>query len=201
MGLGSTGLDAQPHAWAISCQIEPQEMGMTATAQCDCGQGDETFLHQQLHCHLPHRRNMKQSAHNNVAKVIENQVQHINPETRHAQWDRKVLTFLTHSANANTPKVSNHSTRSPKRKLDELLKPFDDTTSSQRPDGLIEDTQLKHIYIIEVARTGDSPDSLLRAHVTKMCTYNSLFHALRRAFPQYVVKQQNYVTGIQGSMN
>jgi len=87
---------------------------------------------------------MKQTAHNNVAKVIENQVQHINAETRHAQWDRKVLTFLTHSANANTLKVSNHSTRSPKRKLDELLKPFDDITSSQRPDGLIEDAKLKH---------------------------------------------------------
>ena len=176
-----------------------KKWGLTATAQCDCGQGDETFLHQQLHCHLTHRRNMKQTAHNNVAKVIENQVQHINPETRHAQWDRKVLTFLTHSANANTLKVSNHSTRSPKRKLDELLKPFDDTTSSQRPDGLIEDTKLKHIYIIEVARTDDFPDSLLRAHVKKMCTYNSLLHALRRAFPQYVVKQQNYVIEIQGS--
>ena len=34
-----------------------------------------------------------------------------------------------------------------------------------------------------------------------MCTYNSLLHALRRAFPQYVVKQQNYVIGIQGSIN
>ena len=30
MGLGSTGLDAQPHAGAISCQIEPQEMGTDA---------------------------------------------------------------------------------------------------------------------------------------------------------------------------
>jgi len=136
-----------------------------------------------------------------VAKVIENQVQHINTETRHAQWDRKVLTFLTHSANANTLKVSNHSTRSQKRKLDELLKPFDDITSSKRPDGLIEDTELKHIYIIEVARTHDSPDSLLRALVKKMCTYNSLLHALRRAFLQYVVKQQNYVIGIQESIN
>ena len=65
--------------------------------------------------------------------------------TRHAQWDRKVLTFLTHSANVNTLKVSNHSTRSPKRKLDELLKPFDNITSSQRPDGLIEDAKLTHI--------------------------------------------------------
>ena len=118
-----------------------------------------------------------------------------------AQWDRKVLTFLTHSANANTPKISNHSTWSPKRKLDEFLILFDDITSSQRPDGLIENTKLKHIYIIEVARTDDSPDSLLRAHVKKMCTYNSLLHAFRRAFPQYVVKQQNYVIGIQGSIN
>jgi len=152
---------------------------------------------------------MKQTAHNNVAKVIENQVQHINAKTRHAQWDRKVLTFSTHSANANTLKVSNHSTRSPKRKLNKPLKPFDDITSSQRPDGLIENTKLKHIYIIEVARTvcgtDDSQDSLLWAQVKKICTYNSesLLHALalRRAFPQYVVKQQNYVIGIKGSIN
>jgi len=128
-----------------------KKWGLTATVQCKCGHGDETFLHQQLHCHLTYRRNMKQTAHKNVAKVIENLVPHINAETRHAQWDRKVLTFLTHSANVNTLKVSNHSTRCPKRKLDELFKPFDDITSSQRPDGLIEDTRLKHIYIIEVA--------------------------------------------------
>jgi len=34
-----------------------------------------------------HRRNMKQTARNNMEKVIENQVKHINPETPHAQWD------------------------------------------------------------------------------------------------------------------
>jgi len=162
------------HAWMLSLtpgqspvKSNLKKWGLTATAQCEYGHGDETFLHQQLHCHLTHRQNMKQTVRNNVANVIENQVQHINPETRHAQWDRKVLTFLTHSANANPLKVSNHSTRSPKQKLDELLKTFDDITSSQRPDGLIEDTKLKHIYKIEVARTDDSPDSLLRAHVKK----------------------------------
>jgi len=80
-------------------------------------------------------------------------------------------------------------------------KPFDDITSSERQDGLIEDTKLKHIFIIEIARTDDSPDSLLRAHVKNTCTYSSLLHALRRAFPQYVVKQQNYVIGEQGSIN
>ena len=99
-----------------------KKWGLTATAQCDCGHGDETFLHQQLHYQLTHRRNMKQTAHNSVAKVIENMVKHTNPETRHAQWDHKVLTFLTHSATAHILKSSNHSTRSPQRKLNELLK-------------------------------------------------------------------------------
>ena len=112
-----------------------------------------------------------------------------------------MLPFLTRSANANNLKASNHSTRSPKLKIDELLKPFDDTTSSQRLDGLIEDTKLKHKYMIEVVRTDDSPDSILQAHVQKMCTYNQFLHALRMAFPQYVVKQQNYVIGAQGSIN
>ena len=124
-----------------------------------------------------------------MAKAIENQVKHIYPETQQAQWDRKVLTFLTHFANANSLKVRNHSTRFPKHKLDELLELFDNTTLSQRPDGLIEDTQLKHIFLIEFASTDESPDSLLRAHVKKMCKYNPLLHALRMAFLQYVVKQ------------
>ena len=142
-----------------------KKLGLTATAKGDCGHGDETSLHQQLHFQLTHHRDMKQTAHNNVAKIIENQV---NPETRHALWDRKFFIFLTHSANANNLKVSNHSTQSPKQKLDGLLETFDDTTLSQRPDGLIEDTKLKHIFMIEVARTHDYPDSLLRAHVKKM---------------------------------
>jgi len=124
-------------AWMLSLTpgqspviLNLKKWGLAATAQCDCGHGDETFLHQQLHCHLTHRQNMKQNAHNNVAKVIENQVKHINPETRHAQWDRKALTFLTHSAHANNLKSSNHSTRPPKRKLNVLVKLFDDITSS-----------------------------------------------------------------------
>jgi len=120
--------------------------------------------------------------------------------------DRKVHTFLTHPANANKFKVSNHSTQFPKRKLDEPLEPFDDITSSQRPDGLIEnglieDITLKHIHILDLALTDDSPNSFLQAHVKNTFTHNSLLHALRMAFPQYVVKQQNYVIGAQGSIN
>jgi len=49
--------------------------------------------------------------------------------------------------------------------------------------------------MIEVAHTDDSLDTLLRAHVDEMCKYTPLRMA------QYVVKQQNYVIGIQGSIN
>jgi len=50
--------------------------------------------------------------------------------------------------------------------------------------------------MIEVTHTDDSPDSLFRAHITKMLKDNPLLSALRMALPQYVVKQQNYVIGI-----
>jgi len=60
------------------------------------------------------------------------------------------------------------------------LIPFDKTTSSQQPDGLIEGNTLKHISMIEVARTDDFPDSLMRAHEKKMCKYDSLLHTLIR---------------------
>jgi len=131
MGLGSTRLDAQPHAGAISCQIEPQEMG--TDGHCTVRLRTWGRIISPPATSLPpyssskHETNCAQQR----AKVIENQVQRIYAETRHAEWDRKVLTFLTHSANANTLKVSNHSSRSPKRKFDELLKPFDDITSSK----------------------------------------------------------------------
>jgi len=52
---------------------------------------------------------------------------------------------------------------------------------SQQADGLIEYTKLKHLYIIEVALMDDSLDSLLGAHVKKMCTYNSLLHGHTRS--------------------
>jgi len=67
-----------------------KKLGLTATAKGDCRHGDETFLHQQLHFQLTHHQDMKQTAHNHVAKIIENQV---NPETRHALWDRKFFIF------------------------------------------------------------------------------------------------------------
>jgi len=89
-------------------------------------------------------------------------------------------------ANAYDLKHNTHSTRASKQKLDELLKPFDGTTSSQRPDGLIENMKLWHIFTIEVARIDDSPDFLLLALVQKMCKYNQLLQALRMVPLQYV---------------
>jgi len=50
-------------------------------------------------------------------------------------------------ANAKDFKVSTHSTWAPNQKLGDLFKLFDDVASSQRPDGLIEATKLKHIFM------------------------------------------------------
>ena len=69
----------------------------------------------------------------------------------------------------------NHSTHSPKRKLDELLEPFDDTTLGQRPDGLLEDIIHKHISIIEVTRT-DCPQIFPCKRTSRKCV--NLTHCL-----------------------
>ena len=118
-----------------------------------------------------------------------------------AQWNRNVLTFLKHHANANNIKVNTHNTQAPKQQLGELLKLFDDTTSSQRPDDRIEDIKLKHMFMIEVARADDSLDSLWRVHAKNMCQYNPRLHAFRMALPQCAGKQQNYIIGVEGSTN
>jgi hypothetical protein len=80
------------------------------------------------------------------------------------------------SANTEDSKPSNHFARAPKCKLDELLKSFDETTPSQRQDGLIqiEDNKLKHILMMKVALTCTDgfPDSLLKAFVKEMCKYS-----------------------------
>jgi len=40
-------------------KLNLKKLGLTATAQVDCGHRDEIFLYQQLHCQLTHRRNVK----------------------------------------------------------------------------------------------------------------------------------------------
>ena len=108
MVLG-TGLDAQPHTRAISCQIEPRSASHWSNLLSNRETGTDGHSTVRLRTwgrnisapviSLPPylRRNMTQTVHSHAAKISENQVKHINPETRHAQWDRKVLTFLTHS--------------------------------------------------------------------------------------------------------
>jgi len=163
MGLGSTGLDAQPYAGAISCQIEPQEIRTDS------------------HCTVRLRTWGRNTS---------------PPATSLSPFSSS-----KHETKCAQQIITNPVITVPKAKTQWASQTFDDTTSSQQPDGLIEDTKLKHIYIIEVARTHDSLDSLSTAHVKKMCTYNSLLHALRKAFPQYVVKQQNYVIGCENGLD
>ena len=151
--------DWEIHDWMLShtslqspVKSNLMKWGIMATAKWDYRHEDETFHHQQIHCHLNHRRNLEQTSHNNVATVIAHPVKQIIPTIWHVRWNRKILTFIVHSEKKF--EVSNHSTWALKPKLDELPKPFDNTTSSQRPGSLIEDNNLKHICTIEVTGTG-----------------------------------------------
>jgi len=163
-------------------KLNLKKWGLTATAQCDCGHRDKFFSTLPPYSSSKDETNCAQQRGKSIWKSGETYQSRENTSSVGLKGPH-----LTHSANADNLKVSNHSTRSPKRKLDELLELFDDTTSSQRPDGLIEDTKLKHLFMIEVARTDDSLDFFLQAHVKNMCKYNPLLHA----FPQHVVKQQS----------
>ena len=41
---------------------------------CQCGEGAETFLHLQLACKLTRRRATRQGAHDNVMRILEEEV-------------------------------------------------------------------------------------------------------------------------------
>jgi len=205
MGLGSTGLDAQPHAGAISCQIEPQEMGTDG------------------HCTVQLRtwgRNISPPAPSLPSYSLSKH--ETNCAQQRGKSNRK--SGATHQRRDTTcsvgPKGPHFLDTLCQRKYSQSQQlqytvPKEKTwwacqtvwwyhiepTTRWSDWGYQIQTHIHNIYITEVTCTDDSPDSLLRARVKKMCTYNALLHALRRAFPQYVVKQQNYVIGIQGSIN
>ena len=55
-------------------KLNLKKRALTTTKKCECRHGDAIFSHQHLHCHLTLRGNMKQTAHYNVSKLIQNQV-------------------------------------------------------------------------------------------------------------------------------
>jgi len=152
MGLGNTRLDAQPHVRTISCKIKPYEMrdhGYCKVRLQTWGQnGSPPANPLPPHPSSQLETNFAQQCSN--SDCTSSETDHSNNMTCSVeQKDPHVYSTLWKKF-----EVSNHSTWALTPKLDELPKPFDDTTSSQPPGSLIEDNKLKHICMIEVAGTG-----------------------------------------------
>jgi len=98
VGLGRTSLDAQLHGVTRQGNLlsnQPSRSGHSWLLHSAAADNGRNIALPATSLPRYHRRNMKQTAHNNVAKIIGNRGKRINPETRHAQWDRKVHAFLT----------------------------------------------------------------------------------------------------------
>ena len=115
----------------------------------------------------------------------------IHGNQRISVWDKQVSTFL-HSLEMSRPqalllnaltiselgawKCAIGQKRTPqqqvgrKRTLDDIKTYFEGEDLTKRPDGMIFDFHHRTIYVIEVARTGDSPGSLRNRYLKKTLT-------------------------------
>ena len=219
-------LSLTPYRYPVKASFK--KWNKTPTALCECGYGDETMLHLQLSCSMPHRKKTRQTAHNNVALAIERHVKRMAPKHWVDVWDKATTTFLT--TIAETPEqayflnelapedlrdwdklVRKHratfkSNRSPpalgrKRGMRDIEKMLPRDTQQVRPDGLIFDSQQRRIHLLEVARTSDEEQDLRNRFIGKIVKYRNLTLALKECFPMYTVLQHTFVIGIQGSVD
>ena len=69
------------------------------------------------------------------------------------------------------------------------------------PDGIGVDQDLKHIHLVEVARTMDhAGDMLSRRGAGKAWKYEALRRALNRIFPGHAVVVREFIVGVRGSI-
>jgi len=212
-------MGVSPHSYPVQANIcKWQKKG---TAGCACGQSRETFAHLQFTCSLEHRRSMRQQAHNKIAKLVERHAEQIAPRDRIAVWDKQVSTFLVALGEArpngavlngitlrNLAQWKTSVRRDPtatqlvgtKRSLADVNAYFDAEDLKKRPDGLIFDLQKRTIYVVEIARTGDSEGSLRNRFIQKTVKYGPIVEALRQAFHPCRVEQITLVIGALGSV-
>jgi hypothetical protein len=70
-----------------------------------------------------------------------------------------------------------------------------------QPDGLVEDTARKIIWVLEVARTMDSSESFDGPRsAEKQLKYDALCQEIKRQHPEFTVLICEFVIGIRGSL-
>jgi hypothetical protein len=77
-----------PHCYLVARTYKT--WGMRMDDSCLCGEGAETFLHMQLACKLKSRRAAIQGAHDDVMRVLEEEVMREAPPDRSGVWDTRV---------------------------------------------------------------------------------------------------------------
>jgi hypothetical protein len=87
-----------------------------------------------------------------------------------------------------------------KRTLDDIKLYFEREDLGKRPDGMIFDFHDRAVYVIEVARTGDSSGSLRNWYLKKTLKYASIVEGLRQAFTPCKVEQITLDIGLLGSI-
>ena len=77
-----------PHCYLVASTYKKWRVRVDDT--CLCGEGAETFLHLQLACKLTSRRAARQGAHDNVMRILEEEVMRDAPPGRRGVWDTRV---------------------------------------------------------------------------------------------------------------
>jgi hypothetical protein len=151
-----------------------QEQVKTKLCSCD-GHSKETFHHVHLSCLLSHRRTLRQTAHNNIAKLFEKTFSHVKTDERFWVWDKSIPTLLMdlhhheqfkHALNAvetpgavrawikacrsKTEPTSTHlSTLGRQCDPRRLIQHLEPHIERQRPDGIGVDLKDRRVFVIE----------------------------------------------------
>ena len=216
-----------PSRYPVNANKSRWNKGTTSPA-CGCGAAEETFTHLQLVCPLAERSRCRQSAHNRVAKIIEEGLAFTVETHQVSVWDRQLDTFLgtvlggdlaVFLADNGVPqsdilrwqqqfrsalprdKPSLPQRVGRKRKLDELLEGWPDKLRRQRADGLVLNAGHQFVAVVEVARTLDAIEVLRSRRLRKHDKYSELGRLLQAVFPTFKVFHTTFVIGIQGSLD
>ena len=192
--------------WAVRCWILSITPGMILRSQGQDktklylydGHRKETFHHVQLRCLLSHRRALRQTTHNNIAKLFEKTFSHVKTDQRFWVRDKSIPTLLTdlhhheqfkHTLNAvDTPAAVRAWTKAWRSKTT--------PTSTQ-----LSTLGRQREFVIEFVRTDDNPDALRQTLVRKNIKYQPLALQLRAVLTNYSVELFTFAIGVRGSIN
>ena len=153
-----------PYSYPI--KVNYAKWGKVESDQCTFGQSAESFTHLQHKCRI--------SVWNKQLNTFLQSLEAARPQST-------LLNSLTLQDLKAWKQILGHTHDSPlqagrKRTLEEVRHYFERKDLGKRPDGMVFDLQDRTIYVIEVARTGDSTGSLRNRYIKKPLKYAHTFN-------------------------